>query len=313
MRVLFTWLFLLLSVCCRSQNTVTVSGIAFDTTSGRNRVQITLNDTLNKFWLHKTPNDWQQYFKLMKDSNCTVFAGKDGKFKIRGKKNDSLYFSSFRHITKAYRIGDLLKMKVITVNLKPEGYNPCYPCQDSLPAKLYVFVGEKIRLNSVPNSCIGSWDGEYAGEYRIIQNLHDSFPGDTIRFTGFTHGRLSLGQFQHVLLFVGEYCGKLYHEKYQFCDVYKTTSGRWASPGDPYRYDKVLQTKNLKAEPMTFIDSLSFDARTYGLGRGDIKDKFPEPYFRVEGNKVTPLMGTYVEDLIRLKKEGTLKSKLLSK
>jgi hypothetical protein len=125
------------------------------------------------------------------------------------------------------------------------------------------------------------------------------------------YGRLSLGQFQHVLLFVGEYCGKLYHEKYQYFDVYKTASGRWASPGDPYRYDRMVQTKSIKAAPVTFNDTLSFDARTYGWG--DIKQKFPEPYFRVEGNKGTPLMGAYVEDLITVKKEGTLKNKLSRK
>jgi hypothetical protein len=79
MPVFFTWLFLLLSLCSFSQNTVTVSGVAFDTTRGRNNVQITLNDTLIKFWLTKEP-DWKEYLKLFKDSNYTVWAGKDGKF-----------------------------------------------------------------------------------------------------------------------------------------------------------------------------------------------------------------------------------------
>jgi hypothetical protein len=196
------------------------------------------------------------------------------------------------------------------VNLKPEDCIPYVPCNDSLPAKLYVFVGEKITLDYVnQNYCnYYSWDSKYVAEYRIIENVYDSFPGNTIKFTGFTHGHLSFGNFQHVLLFVGEYCGKLYHEKYQFFDVYKTANGKWASPGDPYRYDKMVQTKSIKAELMTFKDTLWFDARTYGWG--DIKKKFPEGYFRVEGNKATPLMGTYVGDLIMVKKEGTLKGKL---
>lgn len=312
MPVFFTWLFLALPLSCLSQNAVTVSGTAFDTTRGRNRVQITLNDTLRKFRESKATN-WDEYAKLINDPNYAVWTGHDGKFQIRGKKNDSLHFSSFRHIPKAYRIGDLLKMKVIAVNLEPELCIPYVPCNDTLPAKLYVFVGEKIRIDYVKEKHYCNtipFDAEFDAEYRIIENVYGSFPRDTIKFTAFTHGPLSFGKFQHVLLFIGEYCGKLYQEKYQFFDVYKTTGGKWASPGDPYRFDRA-QTKSIKAEPLAFIDTLWFDARTYG--RGEIKQKFPEAYFRVEGNKATPLMGTYVKDLFTVKQEGTLKSKLLGK
>jgi hypothetical protein len=106
---------------------------------------------------------------------------------------------------------------------------PIVPCTDSLPAKLYAFVAEKISVTYVPPGN-GSWDAEYIGEYRVVENVYGYFPNDTIRFTGFTHMRLSLSNFKHVLLFVGEYCGKLYHEKYQFFDVYKTVEGKWARP-----------------------------------------------------------------------------------
>jgi hypothetical protein len=200
-------------------------------------------------------------------------------------------------------------MKRLTINLKPEVCD-FVPCNDSLPAKLYAFVAEKISVAPVQrnyNCNYHSWDAEFAAEYRIIENVHGYYLNDTIRFTYFTHGRFLLPNFKHVLLFVGEYCGKLYLEKYQCFDVYKTMEGKWASPGDPYRFDRWVEKKDIKAQVMQFADTLSFDTRTYGYG---LREKlFPEEYFKVEGNKAIPLMGTYVKDLLTVKKEGTLKRK----
>ena len=312
MSTLFTGLFLIMSLFCLSQKTILVSGIAFDTTKGRNHVQIILNDTLRKFRESKAPN-WDEYAKLIKDPNFVIWAKEDGKFSIRGMQRDSLHFSSFRHIPKAYRIADLLKMKVVVINLEPEVCIPYVPCNDSLPTKFYAFVGEKIRINYVQEKYYCNaipFDSEFNAEYRIVENVYGDFPYDTIRFTAFTHGPLSFSKFEHVLLFVGEYCGKLYHEKYQYFDVYKTVSGKWASPGDPYRFER-KPTKNIKAQIVKFSDTLWFDTRTYGWG--ERKQVFPEEYFKIEGNKATPLMGTYVKDLLTLKKEGTLKRKIANK
>jgi hypothetical protein len=301
----FIAIFLTVSLVCLSQKIVLVSGSAFDTTKGRNPVQIVLNDTLRK-WRESKASTANDLVNLIKNGFYVVHTSGDGKFYIRGRLTDSLYFSSFRHITKAYCIADLLKMKKLTINLKPEVGIPLV-CNDSLPAKLYAFVAEKISLTYVTRSN-GSWDAEYIGEYRVVENVYGHFPKDTIRFTGFTHGSVSLNNFKHVLLFVGEYCGKLYHEKYQFFDVYKTVKGKWASPGDPYRFDNMVEQKNIKAQVVQFADSLSFDTRTYRMGQR--QGVFPEEYFSVEGNKATPLKGTYVKELLTVKKEGTLKRKI---
>ena len=117
-----------------SQKIVSVSGTAFDTTKGRNNVQIVLNDTLRKFRESKAPN-WDDYAKLINDKSYVVWAREDGKFAIRGMQTDSLYFTSFRHITKAYCIADLLKMRNPTIDLEPEVCIPFVSCNDSLPTK----------------------------------------------------------------------------------------------------------------------------------------------------------------------------------
>jgi hypothetical protein len=311
-RVFFAMIFLPVSISCLSQKMVLVIGTAFDTTEGRNPVHIVLNDTLRKYRESTIPN-WGDYEKLIRNPSYVTWAGKNGKFSIQGKQTDSLYFSSFRHITKAYRIADLLKMKELPINLEPELCTPFVSCNDTLPAKLYAFVGEKIKVEPVKEIYYCNYvpfDLGFTAEYRILENVYGYFPNDTIRFTSFTHGPLSFSNFQYVLLFVGEYCGKLYHEKYQYFDVYKTADGKWASPGDPYRFDNVVE-KTIKTQVVQFADTLSFDMKTY---RWEARRQvFPEEYFKIEGNKATPIMGTYVKDLLTVKKEGMLKGRITQK
>ena len=55
------YLLILLTINCYSQNVI-VKGIALDSTKGKNKVVITLNDTLNK--LLKLENGYGNYEKL---------------------------------------------------------------------------------------------------------------------------------------------------------------------------------------------------------------------------------------------------------
>jgi hypothetical protein len=76
---------------------------------------------------------------------------------------------------------------------------------------------------------------------------------------------------------------------------------------DPYRFDPWVEQKNIKAQVMQFADTLDLvTTYVYGLS----KKLFPEEYFRIEGNKAIPLMGTYVKDLVTVKKAGSLKGKI---
>jgi hypothetical protein len=108
------------------------------------------------------------------------------------------------------------------------------------------------------------------------------------------------------MLFVSEYCGKLYHEKYQYFDVYPTEDGRWARPGDPYKLDQQLP-KEIEAIPLKFKDALSFDISN----ERDhvIKEKYAAPYFKIENDKAYPLSGAYAESLFEIKKKGVLKAR----
>lgn len=303
-----TIFFLFFSLTASAQK-VTIRGTAFDTTNGRNWVHVVLNDTLRKFREADSPN-WDNYKKLTEDTTVTFFAKGDGKFQITVNKTDSLFFQSFRHMPKAYLVADLLKMKSINIRLEPEVCIPYVRCSDTLPSKVYIFIGQKLNLNyeQGPNYCdIIKMDSRFKAEYKILKQVAGTFPKDTIKFTVFDHyGRPSFSKYENVLLFVSEYCGELYHEKYQYFELYKTIDGKWASPGDPYKYDR-YHRKNLKAQNMQFADYVWFDISK--LSEAAIKEQFPAPFYKIEGQKAIPVMGSYIDELIAVKREGVLKAR----
>lgn len=289
---------------------VTIRGTAFDTTNGRNWVHVVVNDTLRKLAESKPP-DWGKFKKLMEDTTVALFAKADGKFQITANKTDSLYFQSSRHKTKVYSVADLLKMKKVNIRLEPEVCIPYVRCTDSVPSNVYVFVGQKLHLNSEQNPYYCNFvlfmDSRFKAEYKILKQVAGKFPKDTIRFTVFDHyGIPAFSKYENVLLFVNEYCGELYHEKYQYFDLYKTADGKWASPGDPYKYDGYFR-KNLKAQNIQFADSVWFDISE--LGEAAIKQQFPAPFYKIEGQKAIPIMGSYIDDLISVKKERALRAR----
>lgn len=182
------------------------------------------------------------------------------------------------------------------------------------PAHFYVFVGEKVDVHRItvpakPNTFI--MDSAFEATYLVLQNVSGGYAKDTIRFRVYDHyGTPGFAKFERVLLYVSEYEGKLYHEKYQFSPVFKAGNGRWAGPyatGDyqhPYLEKEPTRVKPEKVPfgPDAFIDITGYDPEI-------AQKQFPAPYYRLEGNRAVPVLGNYVEDLFQLKKEGVLKAR----
>jgi len=319
MRKLFPVLCLFFSSASFSQK-VLVRGTAFDTTMGKMKVWVVVNDTLNKHSRLLSADDadlkasikrYEQHEALMKDTNYVVRTKEDGSFRLQAAPDDSLYFYGIRHLPQVFAVKDLLKRNVITIQLQPQECIPYVACKDTVPSQVFAFVGEKLKV--VPNepffcnSSLIAFDSRFKAEYRVIQQLYGHYSLDTIRFTVYDHyGRPAFSQYPYVLLFVSEYCGELYHEKYQFFEVFKTVDGRWASPGDPYRYDTYHQ-KGVRAQAIRFADSVAFDVSRYH--ENYIKRQYPAPYYKIEGSKAIPVMGAYVDDLLLVKKQGVLKAR----
>ena len=150
-------------------------------------------------------------------------------------------------------------------------------------------------------------DEAFKAQYKVIQRVYGNYEKDTIDFTAYDHmGVPAFSKFSNVLLFVSNHGGKYYHEKYQYFDVYKTKEGRWASCGDPYKFDD-YHRKNLKAVRLEFTEPVSFDLSTLNDER--IKKLYPEPYFIINDKSALCIMGTYVGELFQVKKEGVLKAR----
>lgn len=207
---------------------------------------------------------------------------------------------------KKYAVSDLMKKKKLVIELESK---PCITpkkCEQKIPSKLYVFVGEKIDVSYADTSdyCYMLMDSKYNATYKIEQEFGDHFPDSTIAFTAYDHNSMSrylFENYENVLIFVGEYCGDLIHMKYQFFPVYKTQDGRWATPVDTYK-DKYDKSKKDLYENIVFDESVSFDLPNQISDEQMtefIKNRFPEKYYRIKDEKAYPIIGIYAENMVK--------------
>lgn len=167
---------------------------------------------------------------------------------------------------------------------------------------LFAFVGEKINVHEIRDTTV-LMDGVFKAKYKILQRIYGTYPKDVIEFTAYDHyGTPWFSEYRYVLLFVSEYKGQFYHEKYQFFEVYKTKNNKWASP-----FSKLLQGEASNPERINFSEDLYLITDTVNSQGELIHFDYGLPYFKVVGKKAYPLYGLYVEDLFKIKKEGTLK------
>ncbi len=171
---------------------------------------------------------------------------------------------------------------------------------------LFVFVGEKISVEEQPAEK-GSMDAFYLATYKVLLPVYGYYRGDTIQFRVYDHyGRPGFEPYKNVMLFVTEYEGKYYHEKYQYYDVYKTKNGRWASSYKEMEYHHIYnKNTTVKPEKIDFEDEVSY-GKTKILDTLAFSPYYKEPYYKFVDDKAIAVYGNYLEDLFRLKKEGVL-------
>lgn len=173
--------------------------------------------------------------------------------------------------------------------------------------RLFVFVGKKIAIQNEPY-VRGSLDNGFTAKYKVLQRVYGNYEKDTIEFTAYDHyGIPAFSKYKNVLLFVSEYEGKYYHEKYQYTDVYKTKNGRWAGSYSSldYSHDYNKHT-TIKPEKIDFIEEVSYPTKIKYTKGTEEEHNYPEPYFKIVGDKAVAVYGNYIEELFQLKKEGVL-------
>ena len=132
---------------------------------------------------------------------------------------------------------------------------------------------------------------------------------DTIEFFVFDHyGEPAFSKYKTVLLFVSYYKGKLYHEKYQYFDLYLTADNKWASPYSSGDYNHPFKDKiTVKPEKISFKEEVSFPVDK--LSADDIQTWYPKPYYDIRNGKAIAIYGNYVDDLFILKQQTILKAR----
>lgn len=178
------------------------------------------------------------------------------------------------------------------------------------PDSLVVIVGERIaveKFEPVRSKNQILMDEAFRAEYKVLANVFGKFPGDTCRFIVYDHyGVPAFSKYKHVLLFLSYYDGKLYHEKYQYFDVYKTRGGRWASCGDPYRFDET-HPGEVAAIKLKFSKPVTFDLTS--MKEDQVRRFFPDQFYEIKGGKAICRKGAYVEQLFEIKKDGVLEAR----
>jgi hypothetical protein len=119
-----------------------------------------------------------------------------------------------------------------------------------------------------------------------------------------TGGLPKFATYDTVMLYVSRYEGELFHQKYQFHDVYLTADGRWAGCGDPHRRGPEVHRGDL--EPRA-IDFVPIDVS--GMNREIVDALYPPEDFTHGGRYLTCKAGNYAEELFEVKKGHVLKAR----
>lgn len=181
---------------------------------------------------------------------------------------------------------------------------------------LFVFVGEKLEVTEVPpapdppesGQLVIRLDSQFRARYRVLDRLCGEFVGNVIDFDAFDHwGFPAFARYETVLLYVSLNGDRYYHQKYQFNDVYKTSSGEWASCGDPYRREPEVHRGSIEAVALEFDEPLLYSVA--GLTEQQIDERFPPEFFSREGDRVACKAGSTADVLYTIKRLGVLKAR----
>ena len=132
-----------------------------------------------------------------------------------------------------------------------------------------------------------------------------------MKFVAYEHGGngdASFAEYEYVILYVAEYCGKLIKLRYLDNEVYKAKNGKWATPFKKLNYRKLDSVKIKQPEIIEFEKDLiyKFDRRADSIW---LERKYPKPYYQIKGVKAKAIYGYYANDILEVMKMTILKSK----
>ena len=185
-------------------------------------------------------------------------------------------------------------------------------CMENEGKKLLIFVGERIEVKEDTTVYFSGLPyGQYKCRYKILEVICGDYNKKEISFIAYDHyGTPAFSDYKTSLLYVySEPPSKdsFYHVNYQYDALYKTKDGKWASPYSFMNYDaEDTVTKKIKLHKVEYAEDVSFDVK--GMSRQSLNRFYPLPYYSIANKKATAHYGNYIDELVKLKKEGALKS-----
>lgn len=186
---------------------------------------------------------------------------------------------------------------------------------------LYAFVGKKISViefdpnenyqysgfdsltgETITYSSKYVMDNAFLAKYKVLQNVFNELPRDTIEFIVYDHyGRPGFENEEIVLLYLGKYEDKdeFFHKKYQFDKLYKDHNGIY------YGFPKFSQKTNTIKDSLNGFKPKNLDEkislRYLDENKSMIPIIYPTKFYKIKDNFAYPIRGLYLEELIKLR------------
>ena len=140
-----------------------------------------------------------------------------------------------------------------------------------------------------------------------MQPVYGNYSKDIIEFEAYDHyGTPKFVEYKTVLLFVSEYEGKYYQEKYMFDPLAKTKDGRWAGPYSSEYEHPYNKHTTVKPEKVDFVEEISFPTKIINDDGKEFTLSYQEPFFKTVGDKAIAVYGNYIPELFKLRRDGVL-------
>jgi hypothetical protein len=301
--------FILIGFTVNAQE-LTVNGVAIDSTKGKHKIKVAVNDTIRKFKKEEYDCFHPETWNRINDQYTTMTEFETGQFSIKADISDSLTFyssSSFnRYISQTHAVKDLIKMDKIYIELEPEECIEYVKCKEE--PEVYAFVGKVLEVKKVEEIYYCDYltlDLKYKATLKIQHQVFNNYKSDTITFFAYDHySKPAFSEFENVLIYISEACDVNYHAKYLFSPAYQVGDSWKVTYATPQT--KVGEMLHELAKPIKFDDDLYYEFGN-NLTEKELGERFPEPYFYRKGSFVRPLYGYDVKDVFDIMKKTRLK------
>lgn len=181
--------------------------------------------------------------------------------------------------------------------------------------QVVAMVGRLVSIKELPNPCERVkdsadssstcifLDGLYEAKYEVLQVLSGEADGPEITFRIADHyGFPRFAHYRNALLFIDLDPEGNYLEKYQGYPVHRTTTGSWASCGDPYN--------EFANEPARGLQTIEFadDLGVVGdFSEEGVKERFPDTrYLDLSNGRIRCRRGLPIADLYEKVRTGVM-------